>query len=97
MVGEHIPSRAFAVLELTRVVVGGDVLLVRSLPSRERIGQRVTYPPATHAIIDVVAELRRAGANASTDTEFTIRNEFSPLMQLLSCRAERVGVEKTSG
>ena len=50
-----------------------------------------THPPATHDIVDVVAKLFRTGTDASPNTEFVVRNEFSPFV-ILQASTERVAV-----
>jgi hypothetical protein len=52
-------------------------------------------PVATHLVVDVVAVLGSITANASTDAEFSVRDERCPLV-VLNTRAEGVTVEKST-
>jgi hypothetical protein len=47
-----------------------------------QLGIEKTYPVATHEIVDVVAKARGTSADASTEAEFTVRDEAGPFMIL---------------
>lgn len=53
----------------------------------------MTYPVATHDIVDVVAKLLSTRSEASTDAEFLFGDELGPLV-VLHTSSEGIAVEE---
>ena len=82
-----------ALLE-TRVVVGGHVL-GKELALDGKKGLDVTYPVASHDVVDVVAELLSTGTEACANAELLLGDKFGPFV-VLHALAEGVAVEEAT-
>ena len=91
---DGLRSVTSAVFELVGVVVGRNILGRHGLITKA-VPERNTDPVATHDVVDVIAKARSTRSDASTETEFVVRDEAGPFV-ILETRTEAVAVDETA-
>jgi len=84
-----------AAFELTSLVVRGHVLTNLKSAIYGICEGTVTYPPATHDVVDVVAKRLGLRSCARANAERALGKEFRPFV-ILERVSKRVAIDKTS-